>query len=284
MHKKLLNILSIIFTCLIAILAFINYNNLPNLVVTISIVFIKNVFPFLFIMTLINNILIYLNIPYYICKVFHNKYLYVFLLSIVSGAPGNAIIIKEMLEKGFIDIKDANNLLAFTNFNNPLFIYFYLNKIFSNNIVIIKIFIIYYVLNIIIFIFYNKKQSKSYFINDSKNEKLINILPNTINKTISAMVNIYATIVLFYIISNMLIPSNTIFKGLIEITQGLIALSNLNLSLKTKELLTLVILIFGGLSIHIQVANVLNDYNIDYKNFYLAKIIMIVLSILLCLI
>ena len=48
---------------------------------------------------------------------------------------------------------------------------------------------------------------------------------------------------------------------------------------KIKELLTLVILIFGGLSIHIQVANVLNDYNIDYKNFYLAKIIMIVLSI-----
>ena len=284
MHKKLLNILSIIFTCLIAILAFINYNNLPNLVVTISIVFVKNVFPFLFIMTLINNILIYLNIPYYIYKVFHNKYLYVFLLSIMSGAPGNAIIIKEMLEKGFIDIKDANNLLAFTNFNNPLFIYFYLNKIFSNNIVIIKIFIIYYVLNIIIFIFYNKKQNKSYFINDSKNEKLINILPNTINKTISAMVNIYATIVLFYIISNMLIPSNTVFKGLIEITQGLIALSNLNLSLKIKELLTLVILIFGGLSIHIQVANVLNDYNIDYKNFYLAKIIMIVLSILLCLI
>lgn len=284
MHKKLLNILSIICTCLIAILAFINYNNLPNLVVTISIVFVKNVFPFLFIMTLINNILIYLNIPYYIYKVFHNKYLYVFLLSIVSGAPGNAIIIKEMLEKGFIDIKDANNLLAFTNFNNPLFIYFYLNKIFSNNIVIIKIFIIYYVLNIIIFIFYNKKQNKSYFINDSKNEKLISILPNSINKTISAMVNIYATIVLFYIISNMLIPGNTVFKGLIEITQGLIALSNLNLSLKVKELLTLVILIFGGLSIHIQVANVLNDYNIDYKNFYLAKIIMIVLSILLCLI
>ena len=284
MHKKLLNILSIIFTCLIAILAFINYNNLPNLVVTISIVFVKNVFPFLFIMTLINNILIYLNIPYYIYKVFYNKYLYVFLLSIMSGAPGNAIIIKEMLEKGFIDIKDANNLLAFTNFNNPLFIYFYLNKIFSNNIVIIKIFIIYYVLNIIIFIFYNKKQNKSYFINDSKNEKLISILPNSINKTISAMVNIYATIVLFYIISNMLIPGNTVFKGLIEITQGLIALSNLNLSLKVKELLTLVILIFGGLSIHIQVANVLNDYNIDYKNFYLAKIIMIVLSILLCLI
>ena len=116
-----------------------------------------------------------------------------------------------------------------------------------------------------------------------QNTSFAKAFTDSIKTAINNMLNIFATIFFFYLLTNIIIKENNLIsvfiKGLIEITQGLNYLSLLNISLKTKKLLTLAILQFQGLSIHMQISAILSKYNINYKYFYLSRIILIILSL-----
>lgn len=281
------NKLLIFFILVLIVIFFDNYQFLSSLTFDISKIFLLRVFPFLFIMMVLNNLLISLNFPYYLNKIFKNNIVYIFIMSLLSGSPINAVILKEMLDNKMIREKDASIILAFTTFNNPLFLYNYFHLIFHNNLIIIKLFIFIYLGNIFIFLIFKKhlgKTRNSYSYEKVSLSKAINA---AIHKAITNLLNIFAIITFFYLLASILSPRldilSTLFKGLLEITQGLNALVDLRLSTKIKELLVLVILGFAGLSIHMQISLILKNYNINYKYFYLSRLILILIPFLILL-
>ena len=285
MNKKIINQILLILILALIFILFKNYGSFSSLTLNIGLIYLTKVFPFLFIMMVINNLLININFPYYLSHIVKTPSLYTFILSIMSGSPLNAIILNNFLNQKVINEKDASIILSFTSFNNPLFLYNYFNLIFNNKLITLKLFFIIYLSNVILyFILKNKLKNNKYNIS-YKPLSFANSFTQSMKSASQNILNIFGTIFFFFLISNIIIKSNTPFsvlaKGIIEITQGLNGLINLNISLKIKELLVLAILQFQGLSIHMQIASVLSDYNINYKYFYLSRFLLIIISLAL---
>lgn len=285
MNKKNVNWLLILVTFFIIILCFKNNEILAISMQESSQIFLVKVFPFLFIMMILNGILSMSNFPYYVSKIIPNPYLYIFIVSALSGSPVNAVIINDFLEKKIITNKEASLSLCFSTLNNPLFLYNYFNIIFKNHLITSKMLLTIYFSNIIIMLFIiiryrsNHKWNLQYIKYDKKKE-LIKYVTSSFNN----LLNIFAIITFFKLICDILMPHNNaltiLLKGFLEITQGLNLLCSILLSRKIKELLALVILSFSGLSIHMQIANILSKYNINYKYFYYSRLFLALLGII----
>lgn len=284
MNKKKINIFIIILIYLFIYIIFRNSNNLSNITFLSLKMYILKVFPFLFIMMILNNLLIKCNLPYYFNKIFKNNDLYIFFSSILSGSPINAVILKNYLENDYITVKKASKILAYTSFNNPLFLYNYLHLILNNNYNVIKVMGILYISNFILYIYFNKKNNSQSFIN-YKEYNLKKELFNSIYESIQNLIKIMGIIIFFKIILDLLMTKKSIcyslLKGLVEVTTGLNDLVNFNISIKIKEIISYIIISFMGLSIQMQMSIILEKYNIDYKYFYISRVFIIALGIIL---
>lgn len=302
MKNKLIKYI-IILLCIFCIFILITHNKLitQNIILGFKL-WITKVFPSLFPMFIINDILIEADFPIFITnfisKISKNKLkskgyiIYVFIMSVFSGTPTNAIILKKLVEKNLISSKDASIILSFTFFSNPLFLFNMLTMTFSQEITI-KIIIIHYFVNGIIYFLFKRKISSTTmelpFINNKI--KLSNTLNNSIKKSLDNLIMILGTITFYIIISTILVTSikqnitnQTILKGLLELTQGLNNIQVLNISNKLKEIIAISIISFGGLSIHSQVSNIISEANISYKYFFIGRVLHIVFSIILIII
>lgn len=256
-----------------------------------------NIFPSLFIMFILNDIIINLNLMQFLNniisplfnKIFNlNNYsCLAFILSIFSGTPSAAFILKEMINSNKISIEDANKLISFTFFVNPLFLYNILSLSFSK-ITIIKIIISHYLANIIIGLLIRKKETKkiNLSLNNNSKSSFFKIIPQSIIKSSNILLMILGTIIFYMIISNLVInlfnlPNylNVILKGLLEISQSLNILPLLQIKTFIKEIITLAIISFGGLSIHTQVFSIIDNTKIKYQNFLIARCLHIIISI-----
>lgn len=284
MNKKKINIFIIILIYLFIYIIFRNSNNLSNITFLSLKMYILKVFPFLFIMMILNNLLIKCNLPYYFNKIFKNNDLYIFFSSILSGSPINAVILKNYLENDYITVKKASKILAYTSFNNPLFLYNYLHLILNNNYNVIKVMGILYISNFILYIYFNKKNNSQNFIK-YKEYNLKKELFNSIYESIQNLIKIMGIIIFFKIILDLLMTKESIcyslLKGLVEVTTGLNGLVNFNISIKIKEIISYIIISFMGLSIQMQMSIILEKYNIDYKYFYTSRVFIIALGIIL---
>ena len=284
MNKKLINIIIISFILLFMLLTFINKNVIVYSINDTINIFMTNVFPFLFITIILNNILLDLNFPFFINKICKNPYLFIFIMSALSGAPINAILISSFLDKKIITEKEASITLSFTTLNNPLFLYNYFNIYFNDNLKTIFMFLTIYISNILIYIIYYKKLKNNNLNIDYKPINFKKSLTNSIEKSIKTLINIFAIITFFKLITDIFFKNINLFsillRGLIEITQGLNLLSIVESNFY-KTLYSLIILSFGGLSIHIQISNILSKYNINYKYFYISRILLIIISIII---
>ena len=93
---------------------------------------INNLFPTLFPFMVLSNILMeygFIDLSSELLKKIMNKLFKVhenttsiLILSIISGSPSNAKYIEDLLNKNIIDIKQANKILLFSHFVNPIFI------------------------------------------------------------------------------------------------------------------------------------------------------------------
>lgn len=292
--KKYLSIL-IIFILIILLFKY-NYILKESVIDGVNI-WLTKVFPSLFIMFIINDLIIKLDILNGINKFINplfNKLFKtsgnssnVFLLSIFSGTPSSAFIIKEMLINNKITLEDANKLISFTFFSNPLFLYTILSLTF-NKYIVIKIILIHYLSNIIIGLCYKNKYSNNNlnsYITRGVKENIFLILPKSIKKSIDTLLMILGTIVFYMIITNLIttiLPIDNlievILKGILEITQSLNVLSSINNSSIIKEIIAISIISFGGLSIHTQVLSIISDTKIEYKNFFLGRIYHVLIS------
>ena len=300
MKKKLMDFTFCVFCFISLIFIFKNNKEVANVIIEPLNLFLKKVFVSLFPMFILNDILINLNIPYYFYLLFNYLFLkvfktrgigaYVFIMSLISGTPNNAYILKELVELEKISLEEANHFLTFTYFSNPLFLSVMLSTIFNTNVVL-KIILCHYIANIIIGILIRNKAPK---IANNKNILKTNwkiTLTKSINKSITTLLMILGTIsfymLLTFIITSLL-PNNclikTIISGFLEITNGLNTMTSLNILNKIKEIIASAIISFGGLSIHTQIKAILEDTNMNYSYFLKGRIMQSIISVILIMI
>ena len=272
--KKNLFIISI---CFIVIYYLFKYSDIISIsIINTSYLFLSKIVPSILPIFIISKILINYNLPYYLSKIFHNNiYIYILIISLLSGSPNNVVLLNDLLHKKIISTKEANTYIKCSFFQNPLFIYIMIKNIFNTKIAIIVI-LIQIFSNIIIYL---TNPIKNNNIIKIKQDKLINTLINSIKDSINILETIYITIVIFNIIIIILPSSLSPLIGLLEVTQGLNYLSNININYIYKIILTTIYISFGGLSIHIQIKSII-DEDINYNNFLIGRIYQIIISLI----
>ena len=207
---------------------------------------------------------------------------YVLVLSLLSGSPANSKYIKELLDSNKITISDANQILLFSHFVNPIFIIGTIGTIFLGNktygfIILIS----HYLANLIIGIMLRKKEiPKSNTYNNNffniKPKGFISTLKNAIKDTIDTLLVVFGTItstLVFSSIINTYFNFNPILNGILEITSGLKYISIESTTMFTKIILSTFFISFGGLSIHAQVMSILDNKNIRYLPYLEARLL-----------
>lgn len=288
MKKILKNDIYIFITLLFIVLLFKNNILFKKCILNGCVIFFEQVFPTLFPMMIINDILINYNFIFYLNKIFHkpfkkifhmsNAAMYIFLMSLLSGTPTNGYIAGNLVKEQNLNPKDASIILSYSFFLNPLFLMTMLNTIFKNQATTIKIILIYYSINLIIAFFFRKYPYHDIILNNNNPKNFSIVLSTSITHAFSVLINILGTIIFYFVLCegiNIFVknPSlNCFINGILEVTGGLAKLNTLHINYKLKELLAIAFLSFGGFSIHSQIKNILNDTNISYKYFFRARL------------
>ena len=277
MKRKIIILLIMTFIILI----FKNYNIVLTSSIEATNIWLNKVFPYLFIMIIMQDLLINLNVASY----FKNTSIYIFIMSLLSGTPSGTYIIAKLKNENIITKDYANTCLIFTFFANPLFLYTILNTIFLNNYITIKLILTLYLSNLLLYFYYKKDLPDR-----GKSLKETNInLSSSIKTSMTTTITVLGVITFYLILSSILItefnikePYSIFLKGFMEMTQGLASLIKLNI--KFKELIAIIFISFGGLSIHTQVACILNEYDLSYQHFLKGRIIATTIAIVLTII
>lgn len=277
MKKNIIYLLIMTFIFLL----FKNYELVLQSTVGAVEIWLYKVFPYLFIMIILNDILINLNFE----KFFKKPSLYVFIMSILSGTPSSAYITKKLVNEGKISKEQANKILTFTYFSNPLFLYTILLSIFKDPLVVIKLMLIHYLSNLILYLFMHKKEEKLSFSSKPVNINISNSIKNSMNTNLM----ILGSIVFYFVLSSIIINTfnfnpliNTILRGILELTQGLNSL--VTSDFYYKEYIAIFFISFGGLSIHTQVKCILDEENLDYMCFFKGRVYQTIIALILTII
>ena len=293
MNKKYFQFLFLFFIILIFIDFFIHSDIVSYAIYQSSYIWFYQLIPSIFPMYTIIDIFTNYNLFYKINKIISpiTNYLFklknnaskIFILSIISGFPSNSKYIKESLDNKNIDIQEANKLLLFTHFSNPLFLIQSIGVNFLKNKKIgILILIVHYLTNFIIGYanrnYYISNDSKTN-LNYNKKSSLITTLTNSIYNTMKILVLLYGILTFFMIITSLIqtnihLPNllNAILSGILEITQGIYQISNLNIPIIYKSSIITFLISFGGICIHMQVFGILNEYHLSYIDYFKARI------------
>lgn len=310
MKPKIKSILIVIFFLLL-LSSFLIFpkNTIDGVLLGINI-WIYNVFPSLFPFFIISELLISYGFNDFLSEIskplmkifgLSGNCSFAVLGSLVSGFPSGSKYTKNLLENNLISVDEANHLIRFTHFSNPLFVIGTVGSILLNNIFLgYLILLSHYLGNMFIGIVFRKKILISNYrisfrkaINlmhkrrINKNNNFITILTDSIYKTIDTLILLLGTIIIFLILSNIIsiLPINKnynlLIRGILEMTQGIKYTSLSNFSLLLKSILITFFISFGGFSVHLQVASIIRNTKIKYKNFLISRIIHSFISIVL---
>ena len=285
------NIFFLYFLILIEILILLNSNIVINVVRSSIKIFLISVFPSLFptmvigIMLVKNNV--YEIIPKFIKNIFKKVFNYndymtsIFIISLITGTPSNALYINEYLDKGLITNNEAESLLLSTHFINPLFVIgMVVNVIFKSTKIGFSILLTLWISNLIkAYITRPRVYKNINRKNISCNESIINSFFSSIKQAIYALLTIMGIIILFnmltILIKEILHLNNTlsvIINGILEMTGGVTKVSELNINTLLKIIMTYIMLNFGGLSIHMQAFSMLENKKIRYLKYLIFRL------------
>ena len=316
MKTKISNLL-IIFLLVTIVIMFLSFPSdiISSVSFAISI-WKDNLLPTLFPFFMISNILINYGfielmeeaLKGFMEKAFHlpGSASFVLIGSLISGFPSSSNYINDLLINHKINEDEANYLLKFNHFSNPLFVIGTVGTLLLNNKKIgILILLVHIFSNFIIaFLFrpkkkdnYHSKSSLKQGINNMHKKRLSSspfteVLSTSIFKTFKTLLLLLGIITTFLIISTLInkilqLDSITysILSGFIEMTQGIKLLSGLNIGINYKACLIVFFLSFGGFSIHMQVMSILSSTQIKYFPYLLSRLLHgLIASGLLCLI
>ena len=208
---------------------------------------------------------------------------YVLVLSILSGSPSNSKYIKQLLDNGKISISDANQVLLFSHFVNPIFVIGTVGTLFlGNKIYGFIILISHYLANLLIGIFLRKKEIPKF--EKGNHNTLLNITPKnfittlkrSITDTTDTLLIVFGTItccLVFSSIINAYFDFNPILNGILEVTSGLRYTSMSNMNIIIKIIISTFFISFGGFSIHAQVLSILDNKKIRYLPYLEARLL-----------
>ena len=295
--KKYSDFIIIQFTFIFFILLILNKTLISNTIISSFYVWFYTLVPSMLPMFIISDILINYEFTNYIPKFVVNGIsklfniskngTLVFLISLISGFPANALTIKGAYNKMMLTKNECEHLLYFCNFSNPLFILNTVGVLYlKNNIYGYIILFSHVISNVLIGIILRNKNTINcnYTKHNIKSQSFGNILSESIKKSINALLIISGTICLFLILSTLIcniFNLNKYFevfiKGILEMTTALYSLSIINISNMLKVVIATAIISFSGLSIHMQVMSCLGD-DINYKNYLVGRIYQVIIS------
>lgn len=280
---KLLKNVSII---LLIILTIIKRPTITTAIIEAINIWITNIFPALFPILIISDLIISSNLINNITdvigpvfsKIFKvSKYSsYVFIMSLLSGCPSNAKYTKDLLDFNLITKEEAIKILSMSLLYNPILILTitgYLNKN-DTWFIILTNFLINLIIGLINRRYYCQIKDEKKML--SRNFNLI----NSISKTIDTLMLVLGSLVLFIALSSLISYDHPLLDGIFEITNGIkenFFIENYNYQL----LFTGILMSFGGLSIQTQIKSILKDYKLEYSLFYKSRIIHLILFILI---
>lgn len=298
MNKKILNLIVIVLTLFILYQIIINKILIYNSINLSLDIWVNNLIPALFPFFIITDILINYNFTCYIPKKIKSfcKYLFnvtdnmitILFLSLVSGFPNNARNTRILYDKGLITLDEANHILIFSHFSNPVFVLTTVGLFFFNNktigiILLISHYFSNFILGILFRSFFNHKNN-----NDLKYDNDVNfgnVLINAIKKAVDTILLICGIVTIFLLLASIIdnifnldIYTSMIVKGMLEITIGIESLAKLNLPIVYKAVIASCFLAFGGFSVHMQVISQISDTKISYKYFLIGRIYQMILS------
>ena len=301
MKEKLFNTIIIIISLFVLIELLIKKNIIYSAIMEALNMWVNNLIPALFPFFIISDILINYNIINYIPKIIKNmckkifnisdNMLTILILSMLSGFPSNARNTRNLYDNGLITLEEANHILIFSHFSNPVFILTTVAVFFFHNKKIgITLLVIHYLSNFILgicfrnkIIIFNKKKKDINNINNFGN-----IFINSIKKSIDTIITICGIVTVFLMLSQIIINTLNlnsynamIIKGLFEITIGIQALCNLDISEEFKIVITSMFLAFGGISVHVQVFSQIAGTKIRYIYFFIGRMYQMIIAGLL---
>ncbi len=297
-----MKIIKALVLTLFLILFVFNLDIVINTTLNTCYLFITKVFVSIFPFIILNDILYYFDYDLFLKRLFGNiisklfnvskNTSIVYILSILSSHPCNALYIKGMLDNKMIDKKDINKVLSATYFPSIAFVIGTIGIGIYNDIKIgIILYIIVFINNILIGVFLRGKEKNNNIEYIKQNKKTLQeTLSDSISKGINTSYIILGNIIIFSIIVNLLNHYLTInstllaiISGMFEMTNGIFMISNLNIDLSYKVIFTSIILNFSGLSIIFQTSSILSSYNINIKKILIVKLIFSLILFLLLL-
>ncbi len=272
-------------------------------------IFKNNIFPSLFPFFVLSNLLVKYGFVELIGNIFkgfmnrifriNSKCAFIFFMSIISGNPSNAKYTRELYLNGDISKFEATKILSYSCFTNPLFILGAVRELLGNYEVCVLILVCHYLSNFIIGIIlrnyhpsaYEKKTNFKYAIKMMHEKRISNkesfgqILTNSLTESINTLLLIMGVIT-FFLVFTTIVQNNislnstlqSVLNGFIEMTQGLKYVSMEAIPLKVKATLTVMILSFGGFSVHMQIMSILSDTDIKYLPFLGSRVLSSVIS------
>lgn len=276
----------IYFLLILDLVILINSKNIMNNIFYTSKLFIKNIFPSMFPTMIIANMLINLKIekiiPKFIKLFFkkmfnlNEKLTSIYILSMLSGSPTNALLLKD-----YENDKNIELILATTSFLNPLFIIGGVGiKVFNSAKVGFILLILLYIYSFIKLYFNRNKITYTYYLKEDKNNNsFFNNFKESVNKSISTCLNIFAIILVFNVLIFLIIKIfninyslNIILSSLIEITSGIIKIKNLNIDFIYKFIISFVLLNFQGICLQSQTIFLIKNKKIRYFKYLIYKL------------
>ena len=298
MRKKILNIIIVIITLFVLLQVVIEKTLVYNSINYALNIWVKNLIPTLFPFFIISDILINYNFTEYIPKIFKrmckslfnitDNMVMILLLSIISGFPSNARNTRTLYDKGEISLDEANHILIFSHFSNPLFILTTVAVFFFGDknigiILLISHYLSNFILGIMFRNYFNHSDIKG--IINNKRMDFGNIVVGAVKKSIDTVLLICGIVTVFMLLSSIIINTfdfnvynSMLIKGILEITIGIEALGKLGISMTYKAVIASCFLAFGGLSVHMQVMSQITDTDIKYRYFFVGRLYQMILS------
>ena len=301
MKNNLINILITILLLSMFIFIFMYSKDTKEAVIYAENIWLNSLIPSILPSLILVSLLIKYNIinkineifKVFIYKVFNlpKESSVIVILSMVTGFPTGSKYIKDLLDKKKITIEDANHLITFTSYSNPIFVISFIGETLLNNKKIgIIIFCVHLISGLIIGILFKNKGNSSDLreTNQSTNkESFINNLIIVVRESFSILLNMLGVIIFFLIIISMidLLLPNTVFtkilESILEITVGITNISKLNINLRLKTALIGMILSFNGLCVHFQTKSIIEGSGIKYKSYLIARVLHSILCFIL---
>ena len=212
---------------------------------------------------------------------------FVIFFSMITGFPSSAKYIKSLLDNKFISIEEANKLIRFTHFSNPLFIINVIGSvIIGNKNLGIFVLLSHYLSNFIIVFCYRGEKIMSISNLESRKTKVLSeVLTKSFLDAFNSLLIVLGSLITFQLLTKIvychlkLSPTiSLLIESILEITQGLFRLKTLSFSPNLKAIISTIIISFGGLCIHMQVSSILSETKIKYKNYLMGRILQTILA------